>query len=184
MKILAIQNRMGIGDTVIFLPYIKKISDEFNVPINLLVKENSKADQFLNHTSYIDQIIILDRGNHKTGKHDGIIGSFRLASDLKKYKFDKVFIFNSSLRFNLISRLAGIKDIYQYPLFTKKNQHVINPAITLIKKNLDIVDLTGAGDLFASGYLHGYLNNFSQRDCLEQGTKMSSKIIQQIGARL
>ena len=53
-----------------------------------------------------------------------------------------------------------------------------------IKKNLNIVDLTGAGDLFASGYLHGYLNNFSQRDCLEQGTEMSSKIIQQIGARL
>ena len=53
-----------------------------------------------------------------------------------------------------------------------------------IKKGLNIVDLTGAGDLFASGYLHGYLNNFSQKDCLEKGTEMSSKIIQQIGARL
>jgi len=53
-----------------------------------------------------------------------------------------------------------------------------------IKKNLKLVDLTGAGDLFASGYLHGYLNNFSQKDCLEKGTEMSSKIIQQIGARL
>ena len=53
-----------------------------------------------------------------------------------------------------------------------------------IKKNLNIVDLTGAGDLFASGYLHGYLNNFSQKDCLEKGTEMSSKIIQQMGARL
>ena len=51
------------------------------------------------------------------------------------------------------------------------------------KKNLKIVDLTGAGDLFASGYLHGYLNNYSQKDCLEKGTEMSSKIIQQIGAR-
>ncbi|MBD1174490.1 adenosine kinase [Pelagibacterales bacterium SAG-MED01] len=53
-----------------------------------------------------------------------------------------------------------------------------------IKKNLELVDLTGAGDLFASGYLHGYLNNFSQKDCLEKGSEMSSKIIQQIGARL
>jgi len=53
-----------------------------------------------------------------------------------------------------------------------------------IKKNLDIVDLTGAGDLFASGYLHGYLKNQSQKDCLEKGTEMSSKIIQQIGARI
>ena len=52
------------------------------------------------------------------------------------------------------------------------------------KKNLNLIDLTGAGDLFASGYLHGYLNNFSQKDCLEKGTDMSSKIIQQIGARL
>tara|TARA_B100001121_G_scaffold20529_1_gene16092 strand:+ start:191 stop:1120 length:930 start_codon:yes stop_codon:yes gene_type:complete len=55
---------------------------------------------------------------------------------------------------------------------------------TGVNKNLNIVDLTGAGDLFASGYLHGYLNNFSQKDCLEKGTEMSSKIIQQIGARL
>ena len=53
-----------------------------------------------------------------------------------------------------------------------------------IKENLNIVDLTGAGDLFASGYLHGYINNFSQKECLEKGTEMSSKIIQQIGARL
>ena len=53
-----------------------------------------------------------------------------------------------------------------------------------IQKNLKIVDLTGAGDLFAGGYLHGYLNNFSAKDCLEKGTEMSSKIIQQFGARL
>ena len=57
MKILVIQNRMGIGDTVIFLPYIKKISEKFNTPVNLLVKKNSKADQFLNQTNYINEII-------------------------------------------------------------------------------------------------------------------------------
>ncbi len=51
-------------------------------------------------------------------------------------------------------------------------------------KNLNIKDLTGAGDLFASGFLHGYVNNFSYKDCLDNGTKMSSKVIQQIGARL
>ena len=52
------------------------------------------------------------------------------------------------------------------------------------KENLNIVDLTGAGDLFACGYLHGYLKNLSQNECLEKGTEMSSKIIQQIGARI
>ena len=53
-----------------------------------------------------------------------------------------------------------------------------------IKKDLKIVDLTGAGDLFAAGYLHGLINNLAQKECLEKGTEMSSKIIQQIGARL
>ena len=52
------------------------------------------------------------------------------------------------------------------------------------KKNLNIQDLTGAGDLFAAGFLHGYTNNFTLRESLEQGTNMSSKIIQKIGARL
>ena len=53
-----------------------------------------------------------------------------------------------------------------------------------VEKNLKIVDLTGAGDLFAAGYLHGKLNSFSEQDCLKKGTEMSSKINQQIGARL
>ena len=53
-----------------------------------------------------------------------------------------------------------------------------------IQNNLKILDLTGAGDLFAAGFLHGYVNKFSTKDSLEKGTQMSSKVIQQIGARL
>ena len=53
-----------------------------------------------------------------------------------------------------------------------------------IQKNLKIVDLTGAGDLFAAGFLHGYINKLSTKESLEKGTEMSSKIIQQIGARM
>ena len=53
-----------------------------------------------------------------------------------------------------------------------------------VKKNLKIIDLTGAGDLFAAGYLHGLINNKDIKNCLEQGTEMSSRIIQKIGARL
>ena len=53
-----------------------------------------------------------------------------------------------------------------------------------VQKNLKIVDLTGAGDLFASGFLHGYINKMSIKESLEKGTDMSSKIIQQIGARI
>ena len=62
------------------------------------------------------------------------------------------------------------------------NQHqVINCEST---KNLNIKDLTGAGDLFAAGYLHGKINNFSTQESLEKGTELSSKVIQKIGARL
>ena len=53
-----------------------------------------------------------------------------------------------------------------------------------IKKDLKIIDLTGAGDLFAAGFLHGYVNNLSIKQSLEKGTEMSSKVIQVFGARL
>jgi sugar/nucleoside kinase (ribokinase family) len=52
------------------------------------------------------------------------------------------------------------------------------------QKNLDIKDLTGAGDLFAAGYLHGIINNLSIKESLIKGTELSSKIIQKIGARI
>jgi fructokinase len=55
---------------------------------------------------------------------------------------------------------------------------------TGIKKNLKVLDLTGAGDLFAAGFLHGYINKLSIEESLKKGTEMSSKVIQQIGARL
>ena len=53
-----------------------------------------------------------------------------------------------------------------------------------IKTNLNIIDLTGAGDLFAAGFLHGYINGLPTKDSLEKGTELSSKIIQKMGARL
>ncbi|MDC0896345.1 adenosine kinase [Candidatus Pelagibacter sp.] len=62
-----------------------------------------------------------------------------------------------------------------------KGEEVIE---TKIQKNLKILDLTGAGDLFAAGFLHGYVNKLSIKESLEKGTEMASKVIQQIGARL
>ena len=52
------------------------------------------------------------------------------------------------------------------------------------KENLEVKDLTGAGDLFAAGFLHGYVNNSSMKESLEKGTEMSAKVIQIIGARI
>jgi sugar/nucleoside kinase (ribokinase family) len=62
-----------------------------------------------------------------------------------------------------------------------KNQEIVE---CKSKPNLKIVDLTGAGDLFAAGFLHGLINNISIKESLEKGTEMSSKIIQNVGARL
>ena len=139
MKILVIQNKMGIGDMVIYLPFIEAISKKFNTPVTILVKKSSKAEQFLNSSDIINKIIILDRNNKsKNGRHDGFIGSYNLVKDLKQYNFDKIFIFNSSLRFNLIAKFAKIKDIYQYPLLHKKNQHIIEAAKELLKKDLNL----------------------------------------------
>jgi len=61
-----------------------------------------------------------------------------------------------------------------------KKEVVEHPA----RENLDLIDLTGAGDLFAAGYLHGQINNLSSKECLIKGTELSSKVIQQFGARI
>tara|TARA_B100001123_G_scaffold5413_2_gene6985 strand:+ start:2103 stop:3062 length:960 start_codon:yes stop_codon:yes gene_type:complete len=137
MKILIIQNRKGIGDMVIFLPFIEAIAKKYNNSVSILVKENSKASFFLHNNKYIDNIIILDR-DKKEGLHSGLSGSIRLIKDIKKLNFEKVFIFNSSLRYYLITKIAGIKEIYQYPLFKKKNQHIIKAAQNFLLKELKL----------------------------------------------
>ena len=81
------------------------------------------------------------------------------------------------------------KEIKKILVITRGEKGAIsinNNKVTEINVNqgLNIVDLTGAGDLFAAGYLHGHLNNFSEENCLKKGTDMASKIIQKIGARL
>ena len=130
---------MGIGDMVIYLPFIEAISKKFNTRVSILVKESSKADQFLKDSNIINKIIILDRNNKlKNGRHEGLAGSYNLARDLKQHDFDKVFIFNSSFRFNLIVRIAGIKSIHQYSLLQKKDQHVIEAAKELLRTSLGL----------------------------------------------
>ena len=89
--------------------------------------------------------------------------------------FDEVIVFAKQINKHLVvtrgakgSIVIRNKEITEYPA----------------QKDLKIVDLTGAGDLFAAGYLHGYINNFSIQKSLEQGTILSSKIIQILGARI
>ena len=138
MNILVIQNRMGIGDMVIFLPFVEAISKKYNSPVTLLIKESTKAKEYIDNLKYIKEIIYLKRDN-KNNQHNGLFGFFNLKNEIKERLFDKVFIFNSSLRYRLICKIAGIKSIYQYPLFKKKGQHVIEAAQKLLKKiNLEV----------------------------------------------
>lgn len=126
MKVLVVQQRMGIGDMIIFLPYIHAISKKFHTQVSLLVKKNSKAAELCSQDQHIEEIIYLDRNKNNSGRHDGWFGFFNLLKDIKRKKFDKIFIFNGSLRFLLLAKLSGIKFVYQYPLFTKKDNIVLS----------------------------------------------------------
>jgi sugar/nucleoside kinase (ribokinase family) len=114
--------------------------------------------------------------------------------DLVKNKLDITFANEQE-----ITSLIGAKNFEEVINFSKQLGKLIvltrgeNGAIAIkgddvvecgVQKNLKIVDLTGAGDLFAAGFLHGHVNNLSIKESLEKGTEMSSKVIQQIGARL
>ena len=114
--------------------------------------------------------------------------------DLVKNRLDITFANEEEIT-SLIDA-KNFKEVISFARETKKNLVITrgaNGAISIegdktseigVEKNLKIIDLTGAGDLFAAGYLHGKLNNFSEQDCLKKVTEMSSKIIQQIGDRL
>jgi sugar/nucleoside kinase (ribokinase family) len=98
-----------------------------------------------------------------------------ITSLIEAKNFDEVINFSKQLN-NLIVITRGEKGAVAV-----KGKEIFE---TAAQKNLKIADLTGAGDLFAAGFLHGYINKLSINQCLEKGTKMSSKVIQQIGARL
>jgi fructokinase len=114
--------------------------------------------------------------------------------ELVKHKLDIVFA-NEQEILSLISS-TSFNDILAFGNQLKK--HIVitrgdKGALAIIdgkvtdcesKKNLNIVDLTGAGDLFAAGYLHGIINNLNVEECLAKGTELSSTIIQKIGARI
>ena len=98
-----------------------------------------------------------------------------ITSLIEAKNFDEVINFSKKLN-KLVIVTRGEKGAVAI-----KGEEIIE---SQIQKNLKIVDLTGAGDLFAAGFLHGYVNKLPIKDCLEKGTEMSSRVIQQIGARI
>ncbi len=115
MKVLVIQTRYGIGDMLIFLPYLKAISQKTGVKISILAKATSKANELFKDENFLDEIIKLDSANDK------ILGFSKLSKEIKSKNFDKVFIFNGSIRYRLLALFSGIKEIYQYPFFISKD---------------------------------------------------------------
>ena len=93
MKVLVVQQRYGIGDMLIFLPYLKALSEKNNVKISLLAKKTSRSSELFKDENFLDEVINLDPSN------DGISGFLKLSKEIKKRSFDKVYIFNGSIRY-------------------------------------------------------------------------------------
>ena len=137
MKVLILINKVGLGDCIIHINYIHEISKKYGKPVSILAKDNTRAKDLFLDDPHIDEVITLDRLTDSSGSHDGLSGFFKLANDIKEKKFDKVFIFNSSIRYFLICKFAGIKKIAQYPLFKKKGQHIVNTAKIFTENELN-----------------------------------------------
>ena len=137
MKVLILINKVGLGDCIIHLNYIHEISKKYEKPVSILAKENTRAKDLFQDDPHIKEVITLDRLEDETGSHDGLNGFIKLIKDIKEKKFDKVFIFNSSVRYFLVCKFAGIKKIAQYPLLKKKGQHVVNTAKIFTENEID-----------------------------------------------
>jgi heptosyltransferase-2 len=184
MKILFIQPRVGIGDFILFLPFIKAIAEqEYNPEIYILTKKRTAANQILIHDKKI-KIIFVERDGDGKEKHDGIKGFFQLKKLIKSYSFDKAFILHQSCRYALLCKLAGIKNILGYGrnfqfiflstfIFNKnffnKNFNIYEEALSFTKKiikdkefnkNAEIVITNKEKDDFYNKYKHNKNNNF------------------------
>ncbi len=138
MKVLIIQPKIGMGDMIIYLPYIHAISKKYQKQVSILVKENTRASDLLSDDHHINEIIILDRKKNGSGLHDGVKGFFNLSREIKSKNFDKVFIFNSSIRYFLLAKFAGIKKIAQYPLL-KKGDNIVTSAKVFTENELNTI---------------------------------------------
>jgi len=195
MKVLVIQPKIGMGDMIIYLPYIHAISKKYETPVSILVKENSRANQLLAHDKHIDEIIILDRSKNETGIHDGLLGFFKISKELKKRHFSKVFIYNGSLRYLLISKLAGIKSIFQYPLFKKKDNIVTSAKIftenvlnTIVSTqpilNLNKEDIEKIRNNFSQNFKHICLGISASGPTKRWGIKNFIKLCERINDKI
>ena len=100
MKILILQNRMGIGDMIMFLPFIEAISKKFKTPVTILAKKNTKVEMYFNNKEIVEEIMYLEREDNK--KHSGVKGFFKLVNELKLKMKNEVDNSSENLKLKLL----------------------------------------------------------------------------------
>jgi len=142
MKICVYLSYVGLGTNLLHLSYCHEISKKYG-PISIITLcKNLKFA--LEDDPKIKEVIVLEN------KYKKLVDIFYLSTNLKKYKFDKIFIYYPSLRIYLAAKFAGIKNIYHYSFFNKKNLHLIDAAKEFTCKSLKIKDCQTKANFFLS----------------------------------
>ena len=153
----------GLGANLLHLSYCHQIAKKFG-PVSLITL-NPKLNEVLIDDPNFNEIIYLDKFNKK------FTDIFKLSKFLKKQNLKNFFIFYPGLRYFLSSKIAGIKNIYHYPLFKKKNLHLVKTAKTFTEKSLGIKECPTETKIF---FDYKKITNFNHID--------SKKILLGIGS--
>ena len=132
-KALVVIKSMGIGDLSILISSIHAISKKIDKPVTVLAQKNTHAYEILKHDPHIENIIELDEKEIKT--------FFGIIKKIRSKRFDQSYMFSDSIRFYLISKLSGIKEIFHYNFFSKKGKNFYKTAKKftegILKKEID-----------------------------------------------
>ena len=129
-KALVIIKSMGIGDLCILISSIHAISKKIDKSVKVLAQKNTCATAILKHDRHVDEVIELNEKEIK--------GFFSIIKKIKPKQFDQSYIFSDSIRFYLISKLAGIKENFHYEFFSKRGKNFFKTAKEFTEKILDI----------------------------------------------
>ena len=130
MKTGIFLNYKGLGANLLHLSYCHQIAKKYG-PVSLITL-CPNLNKILKSDPLIKEIFYLDK------YHKKFFDLFKLAKFLKEFNFENIFIFYPGLRQFLSCKIAGIKNIYHYPLFNKKNLHLVNAAKNFTEKSLKI----------------------------------------------
>ena len=130
MKTAILLSYKGLGANLLHLSYCHEIAKKIG-PITVITLCKN-FEQAISKDPLIKEVIYLEKYNKK------LFDIFNLSNFIKKFNFDNIYIFYPSLRYYISSKIAWIKNIYCYPIFNKKNLHLVHAAKKFTEKNLDI----------------------------------------------